>query len=93
MFVKLSQDDKWYVMRACAETSVMLSCLCLMESRKTVLCLSFADLLQHGFNVTAAAFKHLGPFITTFAQPAITGLACNQNGDFVLVYSKDFEFP
>ncbi|XP_065217367.1 serine/threonine-protein phosphatase 4 regulatory subunit 1-like isoform X2 [Planococcus citri] len=93
LFVKLSQDDEWYVIKACAETSVMLSCLCLMESRKTVLCHSFIELLQYGYNVTPAAFKHLGPFITTFAQPAITGLACNLQGDFVLVYDKDFEFP
>lgn len=95
LFIKLSEDEAWCVRRACAETAVILSCLCLMETRKTVLTRVFLSLLHDpDSNVTSAACKQLGPFVTTFAQPSIMALGSNRSGDFLLIHYKSstFEF-
>lgn len=64
-----------------------------MESRKTVLCRAFLDLLCDLDNsVMCVACKQLGAFITTFAQPALTALGSSRSGDFLLIYHKNFIF-
>jgi hypothetical protein len=39
-----------------------------------------------------AAFQSLGPFITTFAEPSITVLGYNTQGELVLKHPDGFEF-
>lgn len=64
-----------------------------MESRKTVLCRAFLDLLyDQDFSVTSSAFQQLGAFITTFAQPSLTALGSNQNGETILIYNEGSTF-
>jgi serine/threonine-protein phosphatase 4 regulatory subunit 1 len=39
-----------------------------------------------------SAYKILGPFISTFADPSITRLSYNQNGELVILGPDGFEF-
>lgn len=64
-----------------------------MESRKTVLCRAFLDLLyDEDFEVSSSAFQQLGAFITTFAQPSLTALGSNQSGETILIYNEGSTF-
>lgn len=70
-----------------------VSCACRLEIRKAVLAPVFASLLSDVSRwVRMSAFQTLGPFITTFAEPSITGLAYNQQGELVLMNPEGFEF-
>lgn len=70
-----------------------VSCACCLQTRKAVLAQVFACLLADVMRwVRVSAFQTLGPFITTFAEPSITGLAYNQQGELVLTNPEGFEF-
>ncbi|KAI5700811.1 hypothetical protein M8J75_003066 [Diaphorina citri] len=92
-FVRLTQDPMWNVRKACAQVIMSVSCACALEARKTLLAPIFGRFLSDENRwVRVAAFQTLGPFITTFAQPSITGLAYNNSGELVLVNPDGFEF-
>ncbi|XP_075228687.1 serine/threonine-protein phosphatase 4 regulatory subunit 1-like isoform X2 [Lycorma delicatula] len=92
-FVKLCHDENWEVRKACAEVIMSVSCACRLETRKSTLAPVCAALLSDRLRaVRMAAFETLGPFITTFAQPSITGLTYNQHGQLVLTNWSGFEF-
>uniref|UniRef100_A0A8D8WYR6 Serine/threonine-protein phosphatase 4 regulatory subunit 1 n=1 Tax=Cacopsylla melanoneura TaxID=428564 RepID=A0A8D8WYR6_9HEMI len=92
-FVQLTLDSMWNVRKACAQVIMSVSCACSLELRKRTLAPIFARFLQDDSRwVRVTAFQTLGPFITTFAQPSITGLAYNQSGELVLVNPDGFEF-
>lgn len=79
--------------KACAEVIMSVSCACQLETRKSTLAPVCAALLSDSSrSVRMAAFETLGPFITTFAEPSITGLAYNQHGQLVLTNWDGFEF-
>jgi len=92
-FCELARDSDWGVRKACAEVIMSVSCACCLQTRKAVLAPVFASLLTDVFRwVRISAFQTLGPFITTFAEPSITGLAYNQQGELVLSNPEGFEF-
>uniref|UniRef100_A0A1B6DIY0 WW-binding domain-containing protein n=2 Tax=Clastoptera arizonana TaxID=38151 RepID=A0A1B6DIY0_9HEMI len=92
-FVALCRDSVWGVRKACAEVIMSVSCACCLETRKRVLAPVYASLLSDESRwVRLSAFPTLGPFITTFAEPSITSLAYNQQGQLVLMNTQGFEF-
>ncbi|KAG8271741.1 Serine/threonine-protein phosphatase 4 regulatory subunit 1 [Homalodisca vitripennis] len=92
-FCELARDSDWLVRKACAEVIMSVSCACCLQTRKAVLAQVFDNLLADVMRwVRISAFQTLGPFITTFAEPSITGLAYNQQGELVLTNPEGFEF-
>jgi serine/threonine-protein phosphatase 4 regulatory subunit 1 len=91
--VDLCEDDIWGVRKACAEVFMSVSCACTLQTRKKNLAPVFANLLVDQSRwVRISAYKTLGPFISTFADPSITGLSYNQNGELVILGPEGFEF-
>ncbi|KAJ9584447.1 hypothetical protein L9F63_021201, partial [Diploptera punctata] len=91
-FVDLCEDEIWGVRKACAETFMSVSCACTLPMRKQSLAPLFANLLiDQSRWVRISAFQTLGPFISTFADPSITGLSYNQEGELVIT-TPGFEF-
>lgn len=79
--------------KACAEVFMYVSCCCPAKSRNELLAPVFIKLLQDDCRwVRIAAYQALGPFISTFANPVLTKLAYNDNGDLVLVNNSGDEF-
>ncbi|GLV33903.1 Protein phosphatase 2A at 29B [Carabus blaptoides fortunei] len=92
-FIELCADEIWGVRKACAEVVMTVSCACSPESRRNTLAPAFARLLQDQSRwVRMSAFQTLGPFISTFADPSIIGLAYNQMGELVLINPAGTEF-
>nr|CAD7256167.1 unnamed protein product [Timema shepardi] len=84
-FVDLCKDEIWGVRKACAEVFMSVSCACTMEMRKSTLASLFANLLSDPSRwVRMSAFRTLGPFISTFADPRVTGLTYNRVGELTL---------
>ncbi|CAG2056407.1 unnamed protein product [Timema podura] len=84
-FVDLCKDEIWGVRKACAEVFMSVSCACTMEMRKSTLASLFANLLSDPSRwVCMSAFQTLGPFISTFADPRVTGLTYNRVGELTL---------
>ncbi|XP_013391161.1 serine/threonine-protein phosphatase 4 regulatory subunit 1-like isoform X1 [Lingula anatina] len=80
-FHYLCEDGVWNVRKACAECFTAVSCACSQECRKKELAGLFINLLcDQSRWVRMAAFQALGPFISTFADPSITGLYFNEDG-------------
>nr|CAD7197539.1 unnamed protein product [Timema douglasi] len=78
-------DEIWGVRKACAEVFMSVSCACTMEMRKSTLASLFANLLSDPSRwVRMSAFRTLGPFISTFADPRVTGLTYNRVGELTL---------
>jgi serine/threonine-protein phosphatase 4 regulatory subunit 1 len=91
--VDLCQDGIWGVRKACAEVFMSVSCTCTLQTRKQSLAPLFANLLVDQSRwVRLSAYKTLGPFISTFADPSITRLSYNQNGELVILGPDGFEF-
>ena len=62
-----------------------MSCVCSPAVRQSELSPLFLNLLKDQSRwVRMAAFQALGPFISTFADPLITALLQNQNGEIVI---------
>ena len=91
--MELCEDEIWGVRKACAETFMSVSCACTLQVRKQSLAPLFANLLiDQSRWVRMSAFQTLGPFISTFADPSITGLSYNQDGELVIMSPEGFEF-
>ncbi|XP_066256540.1 serine/threonine-protein phosphatase 4 regulatory subunit 1-like isoform X6 [Euwallacea similis] len=92
-FLSLCQDEIWGVRKSCAEVIMFLSSVCPAELRKTLLAGAVAKLLHDECRwVRMAAFQTLGGFIATFAEPPLTSIDLNANGDLVLVNKDGNEF-
>ena len=75
----------WGVRKACADVFMPVSCVCSQNIRRNILAPLFINLLRDQSRwVRMAAFQALGPFISTFADPAITALLHNDNGEIVI---------
>ena len=84
-FYTLCQDELWGVRKACAEVFMSISRVVSQSKRRHDLGALFVNLLQDESRwVRMAAFQALGPFISTFADPAITALLHNENGEIVI---------
>ncbi|XP_074644442.1 serine/threonine-protein phosphatase 4 regulatory subunit 1-like [Tubulanus polymorphus] len=80
-FHYLCEDGVWGVRKACAECFTSVSCASCPEIRKQELATLFINLLRDQSRwVRIAAFEALGPFISTFADPSITGLFFDDEG-------------
>merc|ERR1719510_906668 len=75
----------WGVRKACADVFMPVSCVCSPTVRQSELSPLFLNLLKDQSRwVRMAAFQALGPFISTFADPMISALLHNQNGEIVI---------
>merc|ERR1712223_1435889 len=84
-FFYLCEGGVWGVRKACADVFMPVSCVCSPTVRQTELSPLFINLLRDQSRwVRMAAFQALGPFISTFADPAITALLHNENGEIVI---------
>jgi len=84
-FFYLCEDGVWGVRKACADVFMPVSCVCSPTVRQAELSPMFINLLKDQSRwVRMAAFQALGPFISTFADPLITALLQNQNGEIVI---------
>lgn len=89
----LCEDEIWGVRKACAEVFMSVSCTCTLQTRKQSLAPVFANLLVDQCRwVRLFAYKTLGPFISTFADPSIIRLSYNQNGKLVILGPDGFEY-
>merc|ERR1719460_1223794 len=85
VFYSLCEDGVWGVRKACADVFMPVSCVCSPQVRSQELSPLFINLLRDQSRwVRMAAFQALGPFISTFADPAITALLHNENGEIVI---------
>ena len=72
--------------KACADVFMPVSCVCSPKIRQDELSPIFINLLRDQSRwVRMAAFQALGPFISTFADPDITALLHNENGEIVII--------
>ncbi|XP_045105779.1 LOW QUALITY PROTEIN: serine/threonine-protein phosphatase 4 regulatory subunit 1-like [Portunus trituberculatus] len=93
-FVSLCEDGVWGVRKACAEVFMSVSCACSLATRKDRLSPVFVSLLTDQSRwVRVAAFQNLGPFISTFADPSVTGLHYNEEGVLVIGTPQDPAAP
>ncbi len=84
-FFYLCEDGVWGVRKACADVFMPVSCVCSPSVRRSELSPLFVNLLRDQSRwVRMAAFQALGPFISTFADPSITALLHNDNGEIVI---------
>ncbi|CAL4058679.1 unnamed protein product, partial [Meganyctiphanes norvegica] len=89
-FVYLCEDGVWGVRKACAEVFMGVSCGCSLPTRRNKLSPVFVSLLTDQSRwVRVAAFQNLGPFISTFADPSVTGLHYNEDGVLVIGIPAD----
>ena len=92
-YINLCEDDVWGVRKVCAEVIMSVSCVCSPTSRKMALAPVFTKLLQDANRwVRMSAFQALGPFISTFADPAITKLFYNNKGELMMINTDGQEF-
>lgn len=92
-YLTLCQDETWSVRKSCADVVTYLSCACIRTTRATKLAPAFAALLQDDCRwVRVSAFQSLGHFISTFANPPITMMEYNSNGDLILIDGAGGEF-
>ncbi|XP_078689583.1 serine/threonine-protein phosphatase 4 regulatory subunit 1-like isoform X7 [Branchiostoma floridae x Branchiostoma belcheri] len=80
-FFFLCEDGVWGVRKACAECFMQVSSAVTPEVRKESLAPCFVNLITDQSRwVRMAAFQALGPFISTFADSAMTGLFLTDDG-------------
>ncbi|CAI4221661.1 unnamed protein product [Auanema sp. JU1783] len=71
----LCDDSNWGVRKTVCENFVEVSKYCRRQTREKVLAPKFITLLRDPSRwVCFAAFQELGPFISTFANPHVTGM-------------------
>ena len=96
LFAQLCQDGVWGVRKACAETFMAVSGLCLKGVRYQVLAPLFVGLLCDKSRwVQMAAYQALGQFIATFAEPEQSGFIVNEDGQLIAFegeLSNTFEY-
>lgn len=89
----MCSDDVYGVRKACAEVITYVSCASSLGIRKELLTPAFVKLLQDESRwVRIAAYQSLGPFISTFADPGVTSMVYNKNGELVLTNKNGEEF-
>ncbi|XP_056647680.1 serine/threonine-protein phosphatase 4 regulatory subunit 1-like isoform X2 [Diorhabda sublineata] len=92
-YLTLCVDETWLVRKSCAYVVTYVSCACTYTTRTTKLAPAFAVLLQDDCRwVRVSAFQSLGHFISTFANPPITMMEYNSNGDLVLIDGAGREY-
>ncbi|RXN27415.1 serine threonine- phosphatase 4 regulatory subunit 1-like protein [Labeo rohita] len=80
-FFDLCSDSLWGIRKACAECFMVVSNCTSPEVRRTKLSPLFINLISDQSRwVRQAAFQSLGRFISTFANPSITGLHFSEDG-------------
>uniref|UniRef100_A0A671QRX5 Serine/threonine-protein phosphatase 4 regulatory subunit 1-like n=1 Tax=Sinocyclocheilus anshuiensis TaxID=1608454 RepID=A0A671QRX5_9TELE len=80
-FFDLCSDSLWGIRKACAECFMVVSNCTSPEVRRTKLSPLFINLIcDQSRWVRQAAFQSLGRFISTFANPSITGLNFCEDG-------------
>ncbi|KAJ8358900.1 hypothetical protein SKAU_G00154250 [Synaphobranchus kaupii] len=80
-FFDLCSDSLWGIRKACAECFMVVSNSTSPEVRRTKLSPLFISLISDQSRwVRQAAFQSLGRFISTFANPSITGLHFREDG-------------
>ncbi|XP_056126465.1 serine/threonine-protein phosphatase 4 regulatory subunit 1 [Rhinichthys klamathensis goyatoka] len=80
-FFDLCSDSLWGIRKACAECFMVVSNCTSPEVRRTKLSPLFINLISDQSRwVRQAAFQSLGRFISTFANPSITGLHFCEDG-------------
>ncbi|ELT87826.1 hypothetical protein CAPTEDRAFT_156976 [Capitella teleta] len=90
-FYYLCEDGVWGVRKACAECFMQVSCACSQEVRRTELAQLFISLVcDQSRWVRMSAFQALGGFISTFADPSVTGLYFNEDGTLVSANPDEF---
>ncbi|XP_071491752.1 serine/threonine-protein phosphatase 4 regulatory subunit 1-like [Diadema antillarum] len=81
-FEALCEDGVWGVRKACAECFMTVSWATSKSKREQELSNLFVQLLRDQSRwVRMAAFQALGPFISTFADPSISGIQLMYNAD------------
>ncbi|XP_032233174.2 serine/threonine-protein phosphatase 4 regulatory subunit 1 [Nematostella vectensis] len=81
VFFRLCQDGVWGVRKSCAETFMSVSAASPEEVRGNDLAEVFISLLCDKSRwVQMAAYQNLGPFISTFANPAKSGFYIDDYG-------------
>ncbi|KRX94154.1 Serine/threonine-protein phosphatase 4 regulatory subunit 1, partial [Trichinella pseudospiralis] len=87
MFTALCHDSFWGTRKSCLECFYTFSTFSTAESRRGILTSAFRSLVHDDSSswVKCACESAIGPFISSFADPCITGLS--QIGDLV-VYNK-----
>ncbi|KRT85871.1 HEAT domain-containing protein [Oryctes borbonicus] len=92
-YIGLCSDEVWGVRKACAEVAMSVSCACPPTVRRQSLAPIFIKLLQDKSRwVRMSAFQTLGPFISTFADPAISSVFYNNVGELMSVNPDGREF-
>uniref|UniRef100_A0A8C1ZCY7 Putative WW-binding domain-containing protein n=1 Tax=Cyprinus carpio TaxID=7962 RepID=A0A8C1ZCY7_CYPCA len=85
-FFDLCSDSLWGIRKACAECFMVVSNCTNPEVRRTKLSPLFINLISDQSRwVRQAAFQSLGRFISTFANPSITGLHFCEDGTLLSV--------
>lgn len=81
VFMKLCQDGVWGVRKACAECFMSVSTVACKDVRRNELAPLFINLLGDKSRwVQMAAYQSLGPFISTFSDPHISGFFVDDMG-------------
>lgn len=92
-YLELCEDKNFGVRKKCAKLVMSVSCVCSEEQRRDKLAPAFVKFLEDKNRwVRMAAYHLLGPFISTFAKPAITSVKYNTTGDLVIVDPNENEF-
>lgn len=93
IFVKLCADNVWGVRKACCESLPIISLLCSYKTRYEVLTPIFLKMLDDACRwVSTSAYKVLGQFIASFAEPVVTGVAYTPEGELHIVNTADENF-
>ncbi|XP_059088658.1 serine/threonine-protein phosphatase 4 regulatory subunit 1-like isoform X1 [Tigriopus californicus] len=92
-FFYLCEDGVWGVRKACSDVFMSVSCECSPSTRRTELVPIFLNLLRDQSRwVRMAAYQALGPFISTFADPSLTALLQNDNGEILVTDREKLSF-
>ncbi|XP_071958559.1 serine/threonine-protein phosphatase 4 regulatory subunit 1-like isoform X2 [Antedon mediterranea] len=93
-FEELCEDGVWGVRKACAECFMGVSYSVSQETRRNQLSPLFVKLLTDQSRwVRMAAFQTLGPFISTFADPLVSGFAITEDGVLSVVNCSVHDQP
>ncbi|XP_055377750.1 serine/threonine-protein phosphatase 4 regulatory subunit 1-like [Condylostylus longicornis] len=93
LFFQLCTDPFWGVRKSCAESVPLISLICSPECRRNRIAPIVLRLAKDNNTwVTSATLKILGQFISSFAQPCITGLAYSYNGELLITNPVDPDF-
>lgn len=94
VFLRLAEDSEWGVRKSAAEALPKVALLISLQHRRDHLAPTLFKLMNDSCRwVSWAAFKVLGQFIASFAQPCVIGLAYNKDdGDLFITNPADFDY-